>query len=256
MSSASSTAQLAPARSDHQLVDAVRLGDDRAFEELYSRYRSRIGSYILGMVGDHARSEDVAQEVFISALRRMRDTGRPIAFKPWIYEIAKNACVDEFRRTRRAREIPLELDREPQIRMLASAAAPEAAVEDKQRLEHLRGAFGGLSESHHRIIVLRELEGLSYKEIGSRMGISKPTVESTLFRARQRLGEEYHELVSGRRCQQIQTLIAADGPRPLRRLGLRARRQLARHLAHCQACRRQARLAPAVPLGGLVTLAP
>ena len=50
------------------------------------------------MVRDHARAEDVTQEVFLSALRRMRDTERPIAFKPWIYEIAKNACIDQFRR--------------------------------------------------------------------------------------------------------------------------------------------------------------
>ncbi len=116
-------------------------------------------------------------------------------------------------------------------------------METKQRLEDLRGAFEGLSDSHHRILVLRELEGRSYRDIGAQMGISKPTVESTLFRARQRLSEEYAELVSGRRCNQIQSTIEADGSRPLPQLGLRARRQLARHLSHCQACRRQARLA-------------
>jgi RNA polymerase sigma factor (sigma-70 family) len=62
------------------------------------------------MVGDHGRAEDVTQEVFISALRRMRDTERPVAFKPWVYEIAKNACIDHFRRSRRAEEVPLETD--------------------------------------------------------------------------------------------------------------------------------------------------
>ena len=60
------------------------------------------------MVGDHGRAEDIAQEVFISALRRLRETERTIIFKPWIYEIAKNACIDEFRRTRRIHEVPLE----------------------------------------------------------------------------------------------------------------------------------------------------
>jgi hypothetical protein len=73
--------------------------------------------------------------------------------------------------------------------------------------------------------------------------MTKPVVESTLFRARRRLSDEYDELVSGRRCAQIQAVIAADGERPLRRLGLRDRRQLARQLAHCQPCRRHARLA-------------
>src|ERR1700760_144693 len=101
-----------PARSEHELVAAVRRGDDRAFEELYSRFRGRVGSYIYGMVGDHGRAEDIAQEVFISALRRLRDTERPIAFKPWIYEIAKNACIDELRRTSGNGEVPLEPDSE------------------------------------------------------------------------------------------------------------------------------------------------
>src|SRR5688500_16934047 len=89
---------------DHRLVAAVRRGDDRAFEALYARYQRRIQAYIMGMVKDHGRAEDITQEVFVSALRRMRETERPIAFKPWIYEIAKNACIDQFRRSRRAEE--------------------------------------------------------------------------------------------------------------------------------------------------------
>src|SRR5215210_3363057 len=91
--------------SDPALVAAVRRGDDRAFEELYGRYQRRIAAYVFGMVKDHGRSEDITQEVFISALRRMRETERPIAFKPWVYEIAKNACIDQFRRSRRAEEV-------------------------------------------------------------------------------------------------------------------------------------------------------
>ena len=63
--SALSTSQPTPTCPDIELVAAVRGGSDRAFEELYSRYRGRIGAYILGIVGDHARAEDIAQEVFI-----------------------------------------------------------------------------------------------------------------------------------------------------------------------------------------------
>ena len=74
--------------SDHELVIAVRLGEDSAFEELFSRYRSRIRAYVSGILADCDRAEDITQEVFISALRRLRDTERPIAFKPWIYQIA------------------------------------------------------------------------------------------------------------------------------------------------------------------------
>jgi RNA polymerase sigma factor (sigma-70 family) len=95
---------------DHRLVAGVRRGDDRAFEALYTRYHRRIHAYIVGMVKDHGRAEDITQEVFVSALRRMRETERPIAFKPWIYEIAKNACIDQFRRSRRAEEVSMDAD--------------------------------------------------------------------------------------------------------------------------------------------------
>ena len=199
--------------ADADLVAAVREGDDRAFEQLYSRYQRRIAAYVFGMVKDYGRAEDITQEVFISALRRMRETERPIAFKPWIYEIAKNACIDQFRRSRRAEEVSFDagegLGGADQRRLVASEPTPDAAVDAKQQLDHLCGAFGGLSDSHHEILVLREFEGLSYREIGERMGLSRPGVESTLFRARKRLGEEYDELVSGQRCVRIQSIIVS-----------------------------------------------
>ncbi len=241
-----SLSQAVPAcSSEHDLVAAVRAGSDRAFEELYSRYRSQLWTYIFGMVRDHARAEDIAQDVFVSALRRMRATGRPIAFRPWIYEIARNACIDEYRRTRRAREVPLEVDGgpDPLPTSASNGSAPEVAMERKQSLTDLRGAFGVLPENHRQIIVLREFEGLSYSEIGDRLGLTRPMVESTLFRARRKLSEEYDELASGRRCTHVQNLVDTDQLYSLRRLGVRERRKVARHLAHCQPCRRHARLA-------------
>src|SRR3954470_9310485 len=227
--------------TDHQLVAAVRAGDDRAFECLYERYQRRIAAYIYGMVNDYARAEDIAQDVFMSALWRMRETERPIAFKPWMYEIAKNACIDQFRRSRRAEEV--SYDAEDGLapgdygRLVSREPVPDVAVAAKQQLDHLCGAFGGLSDAHHEILVLRELEGLSYREIGERMGMRRPAVESTLFRARRRLSEEYDELASGQRCLRIQSIIATAGSG---RLGARDTRRLARHVAHCQPCRRQA----------------
>ncbi len=116
-------------------------------------------------------------------------------------------------------------------------------IETKQSLDDLRGAFHSLSENHHKVIVMRELEGLSYSQIGEQLGMTKPVVESTLFRARRRLTQEYNELVSGRRCDHVMALINAGEPKMLLRLGLRERRQLARHLSHCQPCRRCARMA-------------
>jgi RNA polymerase sigma factor (sigma-70 family) len=230
--------------TDHELVASVRRGDDRAFEKLYERYQRRIAAYVYGMVNDYGRAEDITQEVFISALRRMRETERPIAFKPWIYEIAKNACIDQFRRSRRAEEVSIDADEGlgavDTAKLHAVDCTPDAAVDTKQTLDNLCGAFGGLSETHHEILVLRELEGLSYREIGERMGLSRPSVESTLFRARRRLTEEYDELVSGERCHRIQGIIVTAGGTSL---GARDQRRLQRHIAHCQPCRREARLA-------------
>jgi RNA polymerase sigma factor (sigma-70 family) len=220
------------------LVAAVRAGDDHAFEQLYHRYQRRIGAYIYGMVHDHGRAEDITQDVFMSTLRRMRATETPIAFKPWLYEIAKNACIDAFRRSRRAEEISYDADDgNERLHLVSKGPTPEAAVDTRMSLDHLRGAFGGLSDAHHRILVMRELEGLSYRQIGERLDMSRPSVESTLFRARRRLAEEYEELISGERCQRVQSIIAgaADG-----RAGARDERKMARHVSYCQPCRRAA----------------
>jgi RNA polymerase sigma factor (sigma-70 family) len=226
---------------DARLVAAVRHGDDRAFEVLYTRYHRRIQAYVLGMVKDHGRAEDVTQEIFVAALRRMRATERPILFKPWIYEIAKNACIDQYRRTRRTEELSLEADDglapADYGKLVNASPTPEVAVAAKQDLDTLCGALGGLSDTHHEILMLREFEGLSYQEIGERMNLSRPAVESTLFRARRRLTEEFDELVSGARCQRIQALIATASET---RLGTRESRRLSRHISHCQPCRREA----------------
>ena len=199
----------------------VRRGDDRAFELLYERYQRRITAYVLGMVKDHGRAEDVTQEVFVSALRRMRATERPIAFKPWIYEIARNACIDAYRRSRRGEEVSFDADDKlspaDHGRLVAAEPEPAAAAAAEQELDTMLGAFGGLSEAHHEILVLRELEGMSYAAIGERMGMSRAGVESTLFRARKRLGEEYDELASGARCLRVQGIIADGREREARR---------------------------------------
>lgn len=248
------TVRLRSSRTEPELVAAVGRGDEGAFEVLFGRYRERIGAYAYRILCDHALSEDVAQEVFIAALRQLRDAERPIAFKPWIYEVAKNTCIDELRRTRRRRQVPLEAERTPaddetglpsrdqQPDLPSRDPPPDAALESKQRLDDLCGAFRGLSETHHRVLVLRELDGLSYLEIGERLGMSRAVVESTLFRARQRLAEEYEELISGRRCQRVRLMLDAHQPRSGRGLGIKQSRQLSRHLGHCQACRRHARL--------------
>jgi RNA polymerase sigma factor (sigma-70 family) len=226
---------------DEELVAAVREGDDRAFETLYERYQERIARYVHGMVHDHARAEDITQDVFMAALRRMRASDQAIAFKPWIYEIAKNAAIDAFRRSSRTQVVSLDLEvgtaRGRSRALAAPGPSPDGAIVAREQFTRLRGAFDGLSDTHHEILVMRELEGLSYREIGERLNMSGSSVESTLFRARRRLSEEYGDLLSGRRCRRIQTLIAVAVSNGL---GTRETTRLSRHLTHCHICRREA----------------
>ena len=176
--------------TDRELVAATRAGDEGAFEELYARYRPRIASYVRGMVRDDGRAEDVTQEVFLSALRRLRETDSEINFKPWIYRIARNQAIDHHRRASRAEEISMDADfglRPSDHVRLVDAVDPDRALIARERLDHLCGAFDELSDVQARVIVMRELEGRSYREIAEQLDITRPAVESALFRARRRL---------------------------------------------------------------------
>ena len=184
------------AASDDQLIAAVRRGNDHAFEQLYRRYSAQIARFVASRVRDRGRAEDLVQEIFLSALRRLRATDQTIAFRPWIFEIAKNAAIDHYRRMSRAEEVSIHADDalrpSDQLRLVGRPQAlPENAVLHKERFDQLREAFGELSHNHHRVHVLREFEGLSYREIAQKMDMTRPAVESALFRARRRLQQEY-----------------------------------------------------------------
>ena len=184
----------------------------------------------------------------MSALRRLRDGRRARDPLPALDLRDRQEQVHRRLSPRAQRDRGLLRRATTQIgaaehgRLAEPGATPDAAVEGKLAIDNLRGAFGGLSPVHHDILVMREFEGLSYREIGERLGMSRPAVESTLFRARKRLGEEYEELVSGKRCLRVQRIVEAPAARAA---GLRDQRRVARHLAHCQPCRRYARVARA-----------
>ena len=241
--------------ADCALVDAVRAGDDCAFEELYRRYHSRIAGFVRSMLHDEARAEDVAQEAFISALRRMRATEAEINFKPWIYQIARNAAIDSYRRNSHAVEVSMDADdglrTSDRHRLVGIDGGPDAALVTKERLNHLQSAFDELSDVHTKVLVMRELEGMSYREIGEKLDLTRPAVESALFRARRRLESEFQEIADGRRCTAMHTTLArmVEGThRPAEE------HRLARHLRRCHSCRHRARvlgLEPRSTLGAL-----
>ncbi len=237
MNEAAATTATASA-TDAELVDAVRAGDEHAFAELYRRYRPRVCAFVRRRVRDDGRAEDLTQEAFLSALRRLRETEARVSFRPWIYEIARNATIDQFRRSARTDEVSVDgrLHASDHLRLL-SPYGPDREVAAKQDLETLQGAFDELSDRHERILVMRELEGLSYREIGRRMELTRPGVESTLFRARRRLQSEFTELETGRRCL---TVRGAMG-RLVEGMNVRTDRGLVkRHVRRCAVCRADA----------------
>ena len=241
--------------ADADLVAAVRAGDDSAFEELYRRYQPRIARFVCSMLHDSARCEDIAQEAFLSALRRMRATDAEINFKPWIYQIARNAAIDSYRRNNHAVEVSMDADdglrASDRTRLVGLDASPDAALVTKERMGHLQGAFDELSDVHTRVLVMRELEGMSYREIGQKLDLTRPAVESALFRARRRLESEYEELSEGRRCEAMALTIM----RIARGVQSSSEEQrLARHARRCHSCRRRARELGIEPLSALGAL--
>ena len=111
-----------------------------SFDEAFTLHHRAVFRAAYALVRDAGLAEDVTQEVFVSALRRMRATERPIAFKPWVYEIAKNACIDAFRRSRRAEEVSYDAEDSlapgDHARLAGSGSTPETAVAAKhEKLE-------------------------------------------------------------------------------------------------------------------------
>jgi hypothetical protein len=136
-------------------------------------------------------------------------------------------------------------------RLVGADGGPDSALVTKERMTHLQGAFDELSDVHTRVLVMRELEGMSYREIGQKLDLTRPAVESALFRARRRLESEYTELSEGRRCEAMQATIArmAEGTQR----GAEEHR-LARHVKRCSSCLRMAReqgIEPLTKLGSL-----
>jgi RNA polymerase sigma factor (sigma-70 family) len=223
--------------SDTRLTVAASEGDDDAFAVLYARYAPRIEGYLQRLLGDEHLAQDLTQEVFVSALNRLRSARPPIAVGPWLYRIARNASIDVHRRSQLVRQVPLP-GPEDDKGALTGRHEPQAQAELRQWLDDLRDLLGGLSDSHRAVLVLRELEGRSNAEIAEQLGVSRPAVEGLLFRARAKVRSEYEDLTSGRRCARVQAAVDRVGAGE--RLGERELQLACRHLGACAQCRRHA----------------
>jgi RNA polymerase sigma factor (sigma-70 family) len=232
---------------EEELVANAQAGNPEAFEALFRRYRDRISSYVRSSVRDEGRTEDLVQEIFFSAHSSLSTLAQPGAFRSWLYQIARHACLDEARRRSRQDDLIYGWEEfpPPDERIVIHNQSADRVLSRKEELANLTQALDGLPQSQHDALVLRELEGMSYDEIGQRMRLSRHAVESVLFRARRGLRGEYVEIQTGRRCSRMQALMAeiAEG------MGdLRERRKLIRHMRDCSPCRREA---AALGLSGL-----
>jgi RNA polymerase sigma-70 factor (ECF subfamily) len=170
-----------PARSEFDLITAARQGDLHAFDELVRRHREAVITVVYRLCGDVHLAEDAAQEAFIRAWQHLDSYQPRSPFRNWVYRIAINAALDALRAVRQEPE-PVDVD--------ATASAddrPEALVERAEQAEGVRQAVLSLPPASRAVLVLREYEGLSYREIADTLDIPVGTVMSRLSYARGRL---------------------------------------------------------------------
>lgn len=178
---------------DARLVRRIRAGDDRAFEEIVRIYQNRIFGLSLRMIGNRQEAEDLAQEVFITlhrAIGSYRGEGR---FYTWLYRIASNTCKNRIKYLRGRnfhRSVPVEETPEAHeadagpATLQAQVAGPEAMAEGARLQAHIQRELGELDPEHRLLIVLRDIQGLSYQDILRITGLQEGTLKSRLHRAR------------------------------------------------------------------------
>jgi RNA polymerase sigma-70 factor, ECF subfamily len=194
------------ATDDLTLVKRVRSGDQRAFRTLVERYQRKVYSVALGMLKDKEEAMDVSQEAFVKVYRYLDHFKGDASFYTWLYRITVNICIDVIRRRGPAKGEMVEFDEsiaadltEANIGALGSRLGtnPQKAALRKELAAKIQEALQEVPEKHRAILLLREIEGMSYEDLARTLEIPKGTVMSRLFHARakvQKILSEYLEL--------------------------------------------------------------
>lgn len=190
---------VSPEADDPVLVEACRNGDRQAFRLLTQRYQRKVYSIAYGFLRNPEDALDVVQESFIKVHRYLHNFEGNSSFYTWLYRIVTNLCIDHIRKNRRHREFEFD-DGLRHDDDGASAFVPPSGLGDpatlvqrREILEAVQDGLQHLSDKHRAVIVMRELQGMSYEEMARAMGCSKGTIMSRLFHARRNMQRQLTE---------------------------------------------------------------
>ena len=186
---------------DAVLVEQAQKGDTAAFDQLVSRYRSRIFGMIYNMVHNEQDAWDLAQDSFVKAWKSIARFRGQSSFYTWIYRIVMNVTIDSLRK-KQVKGGGAEFDDAIQLRDIdpASRTVPHADALPYEKMEHreIRGridaAIAELTPEHRAVILMKEIEGMQYHEIAESLGCSIGTVMSRLFYARKKLQSQLRDV--------------------------------------------------------------
>ena len=186
---------------DSQLVERAQDGDREAYGQLVKRYQDKVYSICYGKLKDEQDALDVSQDVFIKVFRYLENFNRESSFYTWLYRIAVNTCIDFLRKQSRMAQVDYDdtIKRDEDVEgndlLMPSRLGinPDKALGRKELRTKMLEALESLSEKHRTILNLREVEGLSYKEMADVLDISKGTVMSRLYHARNYFQEALEE---------------------------------------------------------------
>lgn len=180
------------ALSDEMLVKKAQDGDRTSLSELVNRYERKTYNLAYRLMGNHADASDAAQEALVRVCMRLQNFRGDSAFSTWLFRVVTNTCLDELRRRGRIRHASLD-DAMPVEEGVVSRQASdesESPVEYAERHEvqaAVQRAINRLPDEYRVVVILRDLQGLSYHEIAAMLGTTLGTIKSRLHRARQAL---------------------------------------------------------------------